>query len=121
MFPEDESNVISSEDLVHVNASNRTPLKLSLSSAPTAISMGVFDNKLMLDLTAEEEALTASLVTIVLAPGAESSSVEICQFEKPGGAPLSRERLTECTTLAKKQAKTVRKMMEKAVQFDKMP
>ena len=36
------------------------------------------------------------------------------QFEKPGGSPLSRERLQECTALAKKQAKKVMKMIELA-------
>ena len=63
-----------------------------------------------LDPTAEEEGLAEAVVTVVVDP----ESGDVCHFRKAGGAAVSRETVQECTAMAKKQAKTIKKMMDRA-------
>jgi len=103
----DEDNAVA-EDVIKVDASDRSPLRLG--GQPTSCTMAVFEDRILTDPTAEEEGLASSVVSVALDP----SSGVLCQLQKAGGAPISRERLQECTALAKKQAKRIAKMVEAA-------
>ena len=105
---EDETVVAKSlQDSIEVNIEEK--VKLRLGSEPVACSIAVFNDKLLVDPTDEEESFSQSVVTIVV----DSKSGEICHFQKSGGVALSRETVQECTSLAKKQAKLIQSMLSK--------
>ena len=103
----DEDNAVA-EDVIKVDASDRSLLRLG--AQPTTCTLAVFEDRILTDPTAEEEGLSSSVVSVALDP----SSGVLCQLQKAGGAPVSRERLQECTALAKKQAKRIAKMVDAA-------
>jgi exosome complex RNA-binding protein Rrp42 (RNase PH superfamily) len=76
--------------------------------------MAVFEDRILVDPTAEEETLAWSVVTVVLDESADSAAEVLCQMQKSGGRPISREKMQECTAMAKKQAKKIAKMMDAA-------
>ena len=74
--------------------------------------MCVFDDKLLLDPTDEEEECSESSVTIVLCKVATDN--EICHVHKPGGAGISPDKLHQCIALAKKHSKTIKRLIDTA-------
>lgn len=104
---------------VKVISKVRAPLKLG--PQPASCTMAVSDGKLLLDPTDEEEELSDSQITIVLGM-VESGQAEeeVVHFWKAGGASVSRDVVTECTSLARKQAKRIRKMLDTAAPLNKM-
>lgn len=82
---------------------------LKIGSVPTSISIAVFDDNLLLDPTDEEEDHANAVVTVVL-----TQTNELCHVHKPGGIGISPEKLQQCISLAKKNAKTVQKLIDSA-------
>ena len=83
----------------------KTPLRIG--AVPTSISIAIFDSNLLLDPTDEEEEHADAVVTVVL-----TQSNELCHVHKPGGIGISPEKLQHCISLAKKNAKTVQKLID---------
>lgn len=108
---EDEDSAVA-EDVIVVDDQDRSPL--TLGAHPTSCTMAVFEDRILVDPTAEEETLAWSVVTVVLDESADSAAEVLCQMQKSGGRPISREKMQECTAMAKKQAKKIAKMMDAA-------
>ncbi len=88
-----------------------------MGAEPTSCTIAVFDQKLLLDPTDEEEELSSALITVVLAPseGSDDDDETVVHLRKAGGEAVSRGVVSQCTSLAKKQGKKIRKMLDKAV------
>lgn len=87
---------------------------LRLGPLPLSCTIGIFEDKLLLDPTDEEETLAGSNVTIVLT----ADDNELCHVHKPGGVSVSPEQLQHCISLAKKQCKSIKKLVLAAAQVD---
>ncbi|TRY63837.1 hypothetical protein TCAL_04901 [Tigriopus californicus] len=111
---EDDEAVVETGGKIVVNNEKRS--KLTLHSKPIACSMAIFDEKILVDPTEQEEALAESLVTVVL----DANSGDLVHFYKPGGSSISRQKMQECTGLAKKQYKTIAKSIDQAGVVTKM-
>ncbi|CAG9761878.1 unnamed protein product [Ceutorhynchus assimilis] len=95
-------------DIKQVNIENMRPLKVHFT--PVATTFAVFDDKIILaDPVIEEENLCTGVLTIVV------SGDELCCVHKPGGSPLSEEELMDCIEKSKKRAKSIKKLIDKAV------
>ena len=106
----DENDAVA-EDVVSVDAESRSRSPLRMGALPVGCTVVEFAGRLLVDPTAEEEEVATSGVTVVV----DSDSGEICQLLKTGvGRPMSRDKLQECTAIAKKQAKKIVKMIEAA-------
>jgi len=83
---------------------------LSLSCHPVSCTTAIFEGQSLLDPTDEEEEMSSALVTVVL----DHDSGDLVHLRKAGGEAITREQLQECTAEAKKQAKKIKKMVDKA-------
>jgi len=94
---------------------------------PLSCTIAVFDqDKLLVDPTEDEEKLSSGTITVAVqlpsegvdagneADSVAESKVEICHFDKPGGAAISRETVQKCCLLAKKQARQIKKLIDAA-------
>ena len=90
-----------------INIEDKSSLKLG--SLPTCCTVGIFDDKLLLDPTDEEEEMSEACLTVVL-----NSDNELCHVHKPGGIGISPEKLQQCIALAKKNSKAIHKLIETA-------
>ena len=117
--------VIKNEEVAHeseeikVDPENRTPMKIH-PNLPYSCTIAVFDHdQLLVDPTEEEEQLSSAVVTVVVQLPTDTGSAEICHFHKPGGSAISRETLQKCCSLAKKQAKQIKKLVDTAAPVPK--
>ncbi|TRY90950.1 hypothetical protein DNTS_022187 [Danionella cerebrum] len=85
---------------------------LKINRHPVGSSFAVFDDSIIIvDPTAEEESLSTSLMTIV------TDEVDrLCAVHKPGGTPLSGEKLQQCINRAMARNKEIRKLVEKVTE-----
>lgn len=70
-----------------------------------------FSNCLLIDPTAEEEALSSGTITIVM----ESETGKICGVHHPGSDPLKPDELNDCISQAEKKAKAVAELINTAI------
>jgi len=92
-----------------VNLEERHPIKLH--SMPISTTFAIFDDSMiMIDPTAEEEQLCTGAITIVI------KNEELCSVLKPGGTPISDEKLSACIKQSVDKAKLLNTLMEYAVQ-----
>ena len=101
-------------EAVEVDFSQSVPIKIN--SQPISCTVAIFEDKMLVDPTDEEESMASALVTIVL----DGASHEVVHFLKAGGSAVSRQQIQECTALAKKQAKQIVKAIEKAAPLPDM-
>ncbi len=100
--------------------------RLALGPQPVSCTVAIFEGRsLLLDPTDEEEALCSALITVVLAQNHDAATEEgeeesVVHFRKAGGSPVSQNFMAECMALAKKQAKKIRKILEKAAPLEGM-
>ncbi len=92
---------------IKVDPESREPLRLG--PLPLSCTMAVFDDKILLDPTDEEEDLAEASVTVVL-----TAENEVCHVLKPGGIGVTPEKLQQCISVAKKQSKVIRKLIDSA-------
>merc|ERR1712179_455001 len=101
---------------ITVDPETRSPLQLG--PLPYSCTLAILDgggedgqgDQLLMDPTWEEETFASSSVTVVLTPKVcGDEDFDVCHVFKPGGSPVSRETLSKCTSLAKKQAKKIKK------------
>lgn len=90
---------------------NRKPLQLG--AVPISCTVSVFDDKLLLDPTDEEEECSEACVTVVLCKSATTEN-ELCHVHKPGGSAISPDKLHQCIALAKKNSKTIQRLIDTA-------
>ena len=81
---------------------------LKLGPIPISCTVGVFDDKLLLDPTDEEEECSEACVTVVLCNN------ELCHVHKPGGTAISPDKLQQCISLAKRNSKSIQKLINAA-------
>lgn len=74
--------------------------KLRLCKVPIPLTIGVFDGKMLVDLTAQEEAVCRGSVTAVV-----TTDEEVVSLTKLGAAGLKATELAACVTLAFGRAK----------------
>ena len=106
--PDDDDELEESAKVSVDLDAERDPLRLQ--GQPLGVSFGVFEGKIIVDPTIEEEKMSETVVTVVL----DAETNDLVHFYKPGGVGLARERLTEVTQLAKKQLRSVTKLVDKA-------
>ena len=79
---------------------------------------------MLVDPTEDEEQLASGgVVTVVmqLPPSLEEGShPEICHIHKPIGGAISREVLQKCCSLAKKQCRHIKKLIDTATSVPKL-
>eukprot|EP00033_Pygsuia_biforma_P004177 GCRY01004584.1.p1 GENE.GCRY01004584.1~~GCRY01004584.1.p1 ORF type:complete len:274 (-),score=27.83 GCRY01004584.1:49-870(-) len=90
---------LTDEGAIQVVAQKHSPLKLSY--FPLSVSFGVIDDKLLLDLTEEEEELAVAVFSVFV-------SADTCFIQKMGGSPLSKDDLKTVLTHAKERASDLR-------------
>ena len=103
---EDDNSDVTVQLEISPESNFRRPLKLG--NVPISHTICLFENKLLLDPTAEEEELCTS-VTIVL-----TTDNEVCHLHKPGGTAVAPDQLQKCISLSKKHSKSVQKLIEAA-------
>merc|ERR1712150_63757 len=110
---EDDDNA-GVENIIQVSKTKTNRFKFLCE--PLSCTAAVFEDKILLDPTDEEEVLVDSYVTIVLDASASSgSSNDIIHCFKPGGSAMTREQVQQCTLLAKKNVKQINKAIDSAV------
>ncbi|XP_040573568.1 exosome complex component RRP43 [Lepeophtheirus salmonis] len=83
--------------------------QLQLQCIPVSVTMAIMEgDKILVDPTEEEESFAPDSITLVL-----DAEDEMCYFAKLGGNPISDELLDKITNLARQQALTVRKLINK--------
>lgn len=80
--------------------------KLQLSKIPLPLSIGVFDGKMLVDLTAQEEEVCRGSVTAVV-----TTDEEVVGLTKLGAAGLTATELAACITLAFGRAKELEEVV----------
>lgn len=75
---------------------------LKLRCIPVPLSIGMFDGKLLVDPSSEEELVLDGTLTLVV-----TSQGQVVSINKPGGAFISSESLAACLTLATARAKEI--------------
>ena len=76
--------------------------KLKLQCIPVPLSIGMFDGKLLVDPSGEEELVLDGILTLIV-----TSQGQVVSINKPGGAFISSEDLAACLTLATSRAKEI--------------
>ncbi|KAJ9585223.1 hypothetical protein L9F63_002986 [Diploptera punctata] len=84
--------------------------KLKIKHCPIATTFSIFDDKLLIDPTTEEESLSSGIVTVVI-QGEKLSSVH-----KPGGSPLNNTQLQDCISSAIKRGDHIYKLIDTALE-----
>lgn len=78
-------------------------IPLAVTDTPLACCFGVFDGKLLADLTSEEERVVTSQMSIVT-----NDAGKLCSVFKSGGAPVPPALLRSCVDAAAKRAVQLR-------------
>ena len=105
------ATVISSDGIVSIandsendedgkNLLSSRPLKLRY--VPVPLTIGMFDGKLLVDPSSEEETVLDGLLTVVM-----TATGQVVTVNKPGGECISPEDLAACMTLATGRAKEI--------------
>uniref|UniRef100_A0A8C4UVV5 Ribosomal RNA-processing protein 43 n=1 Tax=Falco tinnunculus TaxID=100819 RepID=A0A8C4UVV5_FALTI len=95
--------------LSEVNLKQKNPLVIR--KHPVATSFAIFDDTLLIvDPTAEEEDLASGTVTVVT-----DEEGRLCSVHKPGGSPLTGDKLQDCITRAITRHKEVKKLIDKVI------
>ncbi|KAF2894241.1 hypothetical protein ILUMI_11934, partial [Ignelater luminosus] len=81
---------------------------LKVYSTPVSVTYAVFEDNLITDPTHEEEDLSSGLITIVV------KDDNLCSVHKPGGNPISEEKLYECIQETIKHAELLRTLIDTA-------
>lgn len=89
---------VSNHSAIAVASAKRT-IPLQLDHLPIVVSFALFNDKALIDPTAEEEAVMDSRLTFLLSPSGDVRSVD-----KPGGKPLSGPLYESCLSQAKQRA-----------------
>ncbi|XP_017777170.1 PREDICTED: exosome complex component RRP43-like [Nicrophorus vespilloides] len=96
-------------DSKNLQMDERTPFKLY--NVPVSTTFAILDETvLMIDPTAEEENLCTGVVTIVI------KDDELCSVLKPGGSPITEEKLVDCIKQSMERAKLLGKLIDTATQ-----
>jgi len=82
---------------------------LEVYNAPVSTTYAIFEDQIITDPTCEEEDLSSGLITIVVKNG------ELCSVHKPGGNPISEEKLMGCIQETIKHAKLLTTLINTAV------
>ncbi|XP_066506487.1 exosome complex component RRP43 isoform X2 [Hoplias malabaricus] len=100
-------------DLADVDIQHKRHLHIN--KQPVASTFAVFDDTVIIvDPTAEEESLASSLITAVT-----DEDDQICAFHKPGGTPLSAEKLQDCITRAVMRHREIDRLIDKVIESTK--
>ncbi|KAI4814104.1 hypothetical protein KUCAC02_003311 [Chaenocephalus aceratus] len=84
---------------------------LNIRKHPVGASFCVFDDSILIvDPTAEEEGLSTSHLTVVT-----DEKARLCVVHKPGGTPLSAEKLQECIGRATARQREIQKLVDKVI------
>ncbi|RZC35923.1 exosome complex component RRP43, partial [Asbolus verrucosus] len=83
-------------DNKQVNMKDRKPL--SITNIPSSTTFVMFDDKILIDPTVDEEELCTALVTIVVKKN------ELSFIHKPGGNSITDDQLLNCVEESKKRA-----------------
>ncbi|XP_033954968.1 exosome complex component RRP43 isoform X2 [Pseudochaenichthys georgianus] len=84
---------------------------LNIRKHPVGASFCVFDDSILIvDPTAEEEGLSTSHLTVVT-----DEKERLCVVHKPGGTPLSAEKLQECIGRATARQREIQKLVDKVI------
>ncbi|XP_068456677.1 exosome complex component RRP43 [Clinocottus analis] len=84
---------------------------LQIHKHPVGASFSVFDDSILIvDPTAEEESLSTSRLTVVT-----DDDERLCIVHKPGGTPLSAEKLQECINRATARQREIQKLIDKVI------
>ncbi|XP_062910431.1 exosome complex component RRP43 [Mobula hypostoma] len=95
--------------LAEVNMNQKN--QLNIRKNPVATSFAIFDNTIFIvDPTAEEEALSSGMVTIVI-----DEEDRLCAVHKPGGSVLSSEKLQDCIVRAQTRHREVHKLLTEVI------
>ncbi|KAM9781824.1 exosome complex component RRP43 isoform X1 [Syngnathus typhle] len=85
-------------------------LGLKIARHPVAASFCAFDDSVLADPTGEEERLATSRLTVVT-----DEEGRLCSLHKPGGTPLSGEKLRELIGRATARQKELHKLIDKVI------
>ncbi|XP_029956338.1 exosome complex component RRP43 [Salarias fasciatus] len=84
---------------------------LTIHKHPVGASFCVFDDSILIvDPTAEEESLSTAQLTVVT-----DEADRLCSLHKPGGTPLSGEKLQECISRATTRQREIQKLIDKVI------
>ncbi|TNN63508.1 Exosome complex component RRP43 [Liparis tanakae] len=104
-----EVTIGSETSLPEVDLEKRRGLRIH--KHPVAASFGVFDDSILIvDPTAEEESLSTARLTVVT-----DDEERLCIVHKPGGTPLSGEKLQECINRATARQREIQKLVDEVV------
>lgn len=78
-------------------------------NTPVSTTYAIFEDKIITDPTAEEEDLSSGLITIVV------KEKELCSVHKPGGSPISEEKLYDCIQETIKRADLLNTLINTAI------
>ncbi|XP_015235821.1 PREDICTED: exosome complex component RRP43 [Cyprinodon variegatus] len=85
--------------------------RLRIHRHPVGASFCVFDDSILIvDPTAEEESLSTAHLTVVT-----DEEGRLCSVHKPGGTPLSGEKLQECINRATARQREIHKLINKVL------
>ncbi|XP_072514205.1 exosome complex component RRP43 [Salminus brasiliensis] len=100
-------------DLAEVDLQHKRHLQIN--KHPVASSFAVFDDTVIIvDPTAEEESLAASVITAVT-----DEDDQLCAFHKPGGSSLSAEKLQDCITRSVTRHREIGRLIDKVLESTK--
>ncbi|XP_069496888.1 exosome complex component RRP43 isoform X2 [Ambystoma mexicanum] len=96
--------------IAEVDLNQKSSLKIG--RHPVATSFSIFDNTLLIvDPTGEEENLATGAITIVI-----DEEKRLCSVHKPGGSPLSGEKLQDCISRAITRHKEVKMLIDEVLE-----
>ncbi|XP_068187657.1 exosome complex component RRP43 [Antennarius striatus] len=83
--------------------------RLHIHKHPVSVSFCVFDDSIMVvDPTVEEESLSTAQLTVVM-----DEEQRLCALHKPGGTPLSGEKLQECISKATTRQREIQALIDR--------
>lgn len=92
----------------------RAPIPLSILHVPLCITFSFFDDSIMLvDATAQEEALRTSEMVITL-----NKNREVCQMLKPGGRSIDAVEVINCANIAYQTVSDLTDMIHRRLKED---
>nr|ACO11735.1 Exosome complex exonuclease RRP43 [Caligus rogercresseyi] len=108
-FPKVVSYKAEDEDKTQINVFEKEHSSLRLKNIPVSVSIAVMEGeRLLVDPTDEEETFATDSITVVL-----NAEEELCYLSKNGGEPIFDELMNKVIDLARAQALTVRKLINK--------
>lgn len=94
--------------LAHAGCSTEEkPTQLPLQHSAFSTSFALFQDRLLVDPTSEEEQLADACFSITY-----NTNGLLCGVQKPGGAILSATMLHECMQIAKTRTQTITKQLD---------